>query len=352
MPTFDLTPACYRPSAPPKHDYAIGLIGCGNIARQAHLPAYRKFGYRVVAACDLLEENIDAVQREFGIDSVTTSLDEFLAHPRVQIIDLAVHARQRLPVIERICAAKPKGLLAILSQKPLAMSLAEAEQMVDLAERAGLVFMVNQQARWAPAHRAVKLLLERGAVGHVYCVTHFHRSWQDREGSWFAQLEHANVVDHGIHYLDLIRYFAAADPIRVKTAMTMMPGQSAVTPMVHTTLLDFPPERQVVGISHFNNIVQTPRLHRYSWYVDGTEGSIEASHGEVTLSTRADPLTRQVWTIEGSWFPEAFGGSMGELMSALSEGREPMTSGRDNLRSVAIVDAAVRSAETGAAIAI
>lgn len=352
MSSIDLAPAEYRPAPPDKHDYPIGLLGCGGIARHAHLPAYRQFGYRVVAACDLVEESVHAVQRDYGVDFVTTRVDEFLARGRMQIIDLAVHANQRLALIERICADKPAGLLGILSQKPLAMSVADAERMVELCEQAGILFMVNQQARWAPPHRAMKLLAERGAVGHVYAVTHFHRQWQDAEGSWFTQLEHANIVDHGIHYLDLIRYFAEADPLRVKTAVTMVPGQHAVTPMIHTTLLEFAPERMITGVSHFNNIVQTPRMHGYDWYLDGTEGSIHGSYGEVSLSTRADPLTRRVFTIQGSWFPEAFGGSMGELMLSLTEGREPLTSGRRNLVSVRMVAAAVQSGATGEAVAV
>lgn len=52
--TIDLQPADYLPTAPPRKDYGIGLIGCGRIARSAHLPAYRQCGYNVVAACDLV----------------------------------------------------------------------------------------------------------------------------------------------------------------------------------------------------------------------------------------------------------------------------------------------------------
>jgi predicted dehydrogenase len=347
MTAIDLPPSAYQPAAPDRKDYGIGLIGCGGIARGAHLPAYQKFGYRVVAACDLIEENLRQAQRQFGIPRVTTRIRDLLNDPEVQIVDLAVHGSQRLPIVEQICAARPPHLLGVLSQKPFAMTWADAVRMVQLCRQKALPLMVNQQARWAPAHRALKILIERGIFGHVYCVTHFHRSFQDHPGSWYAALQDFNIVDHGIHYIDLCRYFTGLNPIRVKAAATAQPGQAAVSPMCHTILMEFPPEAQVVAVSHFNNIVRTPPLHRYEWFIDGTEASAMASRSDLVVSFRDHPDHSQTLRIQGSWFPDAFGGSMGELMAALNEGREPQTSGQDNLNSIQIAYAAVESAATG-----
>ena len=176
------------------------------------------------------------------------------------------------------------------------------------------------------------------------------RQSQDVAGSWFTKLENANIVDHGCHYLDLCRHFSGADPIRVKCSVTMVPGQNAVTPMCHTALLDFAPERQITAVSHFNNIVTTPLLYHYDWYFDGTLGSIQMGHGEVVVTFKDNPAAQQVFKIQGTWFPEAFGGSMGELMQAVTEGRPPLTHGRDNLRTIRLATAAVESGETGRAI--
>jgi predicted dehydrogenase len=71
------------------------------------------------------------------------------------------------------------------------------------------------------------------------------------------------------------------------------------------------------------------------------------SHSELVVSFKDDPEHQQTFRIQGSWFPDAFGGSMGELMRALAEGREPQTSGRDNLHSIQIAYAAVESVATG-----
>ena len=350
MKTVELQPSDYLPGPPEKKDYGIGFIGCGGIVLGSHLPAYRNCGYNVVAACDVDKGRLGEAQEQFGIPKVTQRIDDILENEDVQIIDLAVHAKQRLPIIERICEVRPKHLRGVLSQKPFAMERSDAVRMVELCNSAGITLMVNQQARWAPAHRALKVLIEKGVLGHVYSVTHFQRSFQDDPGSWYVALENFNIVDHGIHYIDLCRYFAGQDPIRVKATATMQPGQAAVSPMFHTILMEYPPEAQLMALSYFNNIVRTPALHQYSWFIDGTEGSATASNDELTVALKENPDHSQTFQIEGQWFPDAFGGSMGELMRALNEGREPATTGRDNLSSIAIAYAAVESSETGRAV--
>lgn len=346
MRTVELRPEDYQPKPPAKKDYGIGIIGCGGIMRGAHLPAYRNSGYRVVGCCDMNPEAMRAAKEQFNIPFGTTNVDELLARPDVDLIDLAVHATQRVPLVERIAAAgKP-----ILSQKPFAMNLADARKMVEICEKAGVPLMINQQARWAPAHRAAKVLLDRGALGHVYSVMHLNRSFQDVPGTWYVALENFNIVDHGIHYIDLSRCFTGRTPVRVKATTTRAPGQAAVSPMIYTILCEYEPSAQVMTTLHFNNIAQTRALHRYEWFIDGTEGSLAVGPGELTISFKESPEHRQSFAIRGQWFPDAFGGSMGEMMQALTEKREPQTSGRDNLNSIRIAYAAVESSETGKAV--
>ncbi|MEM7533366.1 MAG: Gfo/Idh/MocA family oxidoreductase [Chloroflexota bacterium] len=357
---FRLTPADYRPHAPAKHDYGIGIVGCGHIAVNAHLPAYQQFGYRVVACCSTRADVVEKTQRAYNIPHGDTDIAVVLDNPEVQIVDLAVHANQRLSLVEKIAAAGKH----ILSQKPLAMNVSDAEQMVEICAQAGVQLMVNQQARWAPAHRAIKVLLERGAIGQLYSVMHMHRGFQDDPGSWFAALENFNIVDHGTHYIDLSRYFTDRNPIRIKATTATVPGQAAVTPMIYTINCEYSPDPAETGETgmnqnaaglmstlHFNNIVRASQTHGYTWYLDGTEGSLVASHNEVILY-RADSDERIVTQIEGSWFPEAFGGSMGEMMLALHDEREPMTSGRDHLYSIKIAYAAVESSNSGRAVTL
>jgi predicted dehydrogenase len=351
MTSLELSPEIYRPKPPPAaitQRYGIGIVGCGSIVRLAHLPAYRSFGYRVIAACDVVAANAEQTAGEFAIPYWTTNLDELLADDAIQIIDLAVHAAHRPPLVAKIAAAGKH----ILSQKPFALTLSEAITMVQTCQDAGVTLMINQQARWAPAHQAIKRLLERGTIGHLYSVLHINRSFQDIPGSWYVAMEHFNILDHGVHYLDLARFFTGQMPLRIKATTTTVPEQRAVTPMIYSIQYEYAPEAQLMATLHFNNIVQGTALQRNEWLLDGTHGSLVASQNELSVALRDQPGEKWSIALQGSWFPEAFGGAMGELMTALAEQRPPQTSGIDNLHSLLIAYAAVASSQTGQVVTI
>ena len=344
----DMQPADYQPVLPSDLGYGIGLVGCGIVVSDSQAPAYKEAGYSVVACCDTVEERAHSAAAIFGSPLVTTDLEELLSNPEVQIVDLAVHHHQRLPLVEQIAAAGKH----ILSQKPLAPSLREAERIVGICRNAGVTLMVNQQARWAPPHRALRLLVERGVLGHVYAFTHLNRAYQDY--GWYAEREDFNIVDHGIHFIDLSRYFTGYTPRRVKAITAMAPGQNAVSPMIYTILFEYEPSCQVMTTLHFNNIVSASALHDQVWFLDGTRGSAmlsdPAGTARLRLSFKDSPEQVQTFEIAGSWEYEGFAGSMGEMLLALEEGREPECSGRDHLESLRMAFAAVESANSGESV--
>jgi predicted dehydrogenase len=347
MTAIELKKTDYYPYPPDKKDYGIGIVGSGGIVRGAHLPAYKKSGYRVLACCDVVEENARLAASEFDIPHYSTRLEDVLNHPEVEIIDLAVHAKVRPEVITQV-AAHPRKPKAILSQKPFALSLQEARQMIAQCEEAGITLMVNQQARWAPGHRALRYVIESGALGHVYSIMHIARSWQDDPNAWYVKMPNFNVVDHGVHFIDLSRYFSDRTPESVHCTTVTVPGQVAVTPMIYTITCHYAPESQLMSTLHFNNIVQVAKkMGRGEWLVDGTYGSAMVVGETLTICLKDDPDNLQTFKLEGSWWTDAFGGSMGELMQSITEDRRPMCHARDNLESITMALAAVRSSETG-----
>lgn len=102
---------------------------------------------------------------------------------------------------------------------------------------------------------------------------------------------------------------------------------------------------------HFNNIVQTtPSTNQYEWRIDGTEGRAMLNGDELTFVGRGEPRHLQCWKIESKWWNDAFSGSMGELMHALSENRPPLCYGRDNRQTIQVALAMIESAESGLAV--
>lgn len=131
----------YQPSFPPDYRPGIGVIGCGNIVRSAHLPAYMKH--------------------------------------HLNIADIATFPQQRIPIMRQALAAGKH----ILAQKPLALDMDQANAIVAEAERSGLKVAVNQNGRWAPPWRIATLLIDDGAIGDVTSITHPTESKAGR-GMW------------------------------------------------------------------------------------------------------------------------------------------------------------------------
>ena len=79
----------YRPSFPEGYSPGVGIIGCGAIVKSAHLRAYAKFGVNVVGVYDVAEEATHGVREQFGVPNVFSSLDELLARPDIEVVDIA-----------------------------------------------------------------------------------------------------------------------------------------------------------------------------------------------------------------------------------------------------------------------
>src|SRR5689334_9623648 len=148
----------YRPHFPAGYRPKIGIVGCGGIVKSAHLKAYNKYGVEVAGVYDVNPSATQGVVDELGVGRVFESLDDLLADPEIEVVDIATHPQQRVELMRRALAAGKH----ILAQKPLALDVASAREVVEEAERRGLTIAVNQNGRWAPAWRVATLLLEQG----------------------------------------------------------------------------------------------------------------------------------------------------------------------------------------------
>ena len=151
----------YRPREPRDFPPRIGLVGCGGISK-THLAAYRAAGYRVVALCDRTRAKAVARRDAFFPDAeVTTDAAELLARDDLSAVDLTPHPADRAPLVE---AALVAGV-SVLSQKPLALDLARARALAELAERCGTTLAVNQNGRFAPHLAWIREAVRAGLVG-------------------------------------------------------------------------------------------------------------------------------------------------------------------------------------------
>jgi predicted dehydrogenase len=344
----------YLPGPPKGVDlnkYGIGIIGCGGIVNIAHLPAYKKAGFKVVACCDVNAEAARSTAEKFDIPFWTTKVEELLERDDVAVIDIALHPPARLEVMKLI-AKSPRP---VLIQKPLHFDLPQAQEISEVAHKAGITLAINQQARWVSGHKAMRHLIDRGVIGDVYSIQHFMRSYQDQPGTWYQAVKHFNILDHGIHYLDLSRYFAASPAAgssewtRLHCTTAMLPDQNGIDPMIYSANVEFGDvggRASLMASLQFNNIVRAAKGHKFTWWIDGTEGSIWQD-GDICIARADDPHTVIRIETEGNWFPDAFQGPMSDLIAAIDEGRKPEVTPQDNFSTVAMTSAMVKSSQEG-----
>jgi predicted dehydrogenase len=326
----------------------VAVLGAGAIARSAHLPAYEKYGVGVVGAWSRSPEARDELRGL--VPRVYDDPHDLLADPEVRVVDVATPTSVRVDWIEAAVRAGKH----VLAQKPLTGTqggLLRLEQVLDLADEAGVLVAANQNGRWAPPWRATTELLRRGAVGEVVGVTHLHdKPLPPLVGTPFDELEHMLLADYLNHWVDITHSWL--EPARVTVVQASdarVPGQpqesrnpwSATVTMATDT--GATAALRVVG----DAVATTPSC---PFWVHGTHGTLRGSVllGSDRLTLDRDGTTSEL-PLEGAWFVDGFAATMGELMCALAEGRQPENSARHALTTVRIVLAAVESAAAGGA---
>lgn len=338
-------PVDYKPRFPTDYKPGIGIIGCGGIVKGAHLPAYNKYGLRVVGVYDPKPGTTDGVQERFGVEQVFGSVEELLAHPAIEVVDIATHPDQRVPLIRQALAAGKH----VLAQKPLALDVSAAREVVEEAESLGLKLAVNQNGRWAPAWRVATLLVQQGAVGDVLAVTHLY----DMKFGWipgtvFDELKHFAIYDYSVHWIDITRCWLEKKTItsvRARDYRTPNEPETGKTPW--GMWVEFACADGTNGFIRGVGGVETAQPGHPFW-IHGSEGSIRGSAlGNDFVELERDGVVHR-YQLEGGWFPDGFGGTMGELLCAIAEDRQPFNSARHNLLSLQLTLEACRSADLDA----
>lgn len=332
----------YRPPVPKRYRPAIGLIGCGGITEQ-HLKAYQKCGYKVAAFCDIDVERAKARRDAFFPEALATADHrDLLDDPGIEVLDIATHPAVRVGLIEDALKAGKH----VLSQKPFVLDLADGERLADLAEANGLKLAVNQNGRWAPHFSYIREAVRAGLIGELTCIdcaVHWDHNWT--AGTPFDRIPHLILYDFSIHWFDFVQtLFGDTRADRVYASVAHSRGQCATPPLLAQVVIDYPGAQVVLVFN--GNCLQGSSDRSVVCGSGGTlisdgPGLMDQAVTLITEEGRASPA------LEGHWFPEGMAGTMGELLCAIEEDREPAHSARNNLKSLELCFAAIASADGG-----
>jgi predicted dehydrogenase len=346
----------FLPRLPRRKDFAIGCVGAGFIMRDCHLVAYRQAGFNPVAIASRNPDNAQAVAQARGIPRCYQTVPDLLADRSIEVLDIAVPPDVQ-PAVIRAAIDQADHIRGILAQKPLAMSYREAWECVEICARAGVVLAINQNMRYDQSVRALKDLLRRGWLGEPVLGTIEMRAiphWMP----WSEQLHSLSTFVMSIHHLDTFRHwFGTPDRVLASTRTdprTRFPHKDGI----NLYILEW---ENGCRASSWDDVWAGPAREGSEsdiyirWRVEGTDGLARGTIGwpsypartpsTLDFSTKRQPgyWFQPRW--KEVWFPDAFVGTMAQLLCALEDGTEPEISGRDNLETIALCDAVYTAAQ-------
>lgn len=337
---------------PKNKDYRIGLLGSGFIVTDCHLPAYRKAGFNPVAIASRKRATAAATAERHQIAKVHETMEDLVHDESIKVYDVATPPHTQLEWIRKIC--QRKTALGILAQKPLGANYAEAVEAVRLCREAGITLAVNQNMRYDPAVRGAWNWMQQGGMGDPVFATIIMRGiphWMP----WQAEQGWVTLRIMSIHHMDAFRYWFG-DPKSIYASVrtdprTQFPHEDGIC----SYILEYENGIRCVGVDDtWTGPAKEgcPKDIGIEFRLEGLKGLAIGDIGwcqdpyttpsTLKVASIGDTdFTRSNWS--QSWFPDAFIGTMAQLLIALENNETPVISGEDNLKTMALVEAAYLS---------
>lgn len=305
----------------------IIIIGAGGIVQHAHLPAYSKYGLPVKGIYDQDAAKAEKLADIFRIPALYKNLDEtILAVTPLTIVDIALPASAFLGVLEQL----PDGSTVLL-QKPMGENLEQATAILNCCRRKQLNAAVNFQLRYAPYILEAKKILSTGKLGTITEVDiniNVLTPWE--LWHFLYDLPRMDILYHSIHYVDLVRHLFG-QPAALIARTHKHPGMPRLASVKSLIQLDYGPELRANILTNHSH--KFGSRHQHAWIrIEGTEGALFIQPGllldypnggsdkcEYIITDAAGNGEWQEIPLNGSWFPDAFAGSMQELIRTLTE---------------------------------
>lgn len=244
--------------------------------------------------------------------------------------------------------------LAVMVEKPLASSVQEAKRVLERAEAVGKPIMVAENYRYWPAERTVRELVREGRIGRVDSATLVDRRHQPShtEGPWLASIEYPQLQEVAVHHFDSLRSFFGLRPTSIAARAWNAPWSDYRHGASTEALIDFEGvQAQYLG-------TMTSHRYAFSLWIEGEGGAIWTNRKYVFWRAAGSRFFRPVRNVKvprGDEAPYPRGGTtslLNALRDAVREGKEPETSGRDNIWNVAMIEAGKRSDREGRTVRI
>jgi len=327
----------------------IGLIGCGRTVRIAHAPALQALGdfYQVAAIADRSPEALEATGLLLGLPPEHRYADyrEMLTEEELNVVDISLpHAYHHEAAMAGLMAG-----LHLITERPLALSLPDAEELLRIAEMRGrLISALHFYLYYPPFQQAIRAVRD-GAIGDPFFIRcegvtggfgagteSFHPQWHENPeiaggGVWLDSGYHAGYLSAALMGSPVASVAARAD--NYTTGLAVEDTVAAI--LMHANN----------GISSVQAAWSIPAGGRRVFEIYGTEGAIALDHEEYPLGIFSNSTRAWEHPKVSGGHAESFIGIFTAIAECLRFGAPPPVSHRDALHALRIVIAGYRANE-------
>ncbi|HOK03650.1 MAG TPA: Gfo/Idh/MocA family oxidoreductase [Victivallales bacterium] len=334
--------------------FKVVLCGCGGIS-SAWLESAKKIDeIQIEALVDINKSRAEQVREKFNLPSEVS--DDFTSTIKKMKPDIVFDCTVPSAHPEITITALKNGC-HVLGEKPMAENMKSARKMLETADKAGKIYAVIQNRRYMNNIFAYRKSIHSGKIGELttlnadfYIGAHF--------GGFRDEMLHVLLIDMAIHSFDQARYISNADPISVychewnPKGSWYKHGASAIAifEMTNGVVFSYRGSWCAEGMN---------TSWECSWRAIGTKGSIlwdgaDKINGQVVINNEGFVREKEDFsiTVENELPYHHHEGVIREFIESIKTGKRPMTDCHDNIKSLSMVHAAVKSAVTGKKVKI
>ena len=318
------------------------LTGLGNQGL-SWLGDLRKYeGVEMVAFVEPFEANVTRAVEENGIarETIFNTLEEAIAYAKADfVLDVtppSVHHK-----IAQIAFANG---LHVLGEKPLSDDFETAKSVVAAGEAVGVKHMITQNYRFGAQPRTTRRVIEEGLIGTPgQCDIRFYMPWADFPGSHYVTQPFMLINDMMVHHFDMLRYVLGKNPESVQAITWNQPWGWHAGDAAHAIVFRYADGLVATHVS-VACAVGSQTSWNGDWRIEGDKGSIDWDKNGTTYSHlhRTEEKIDHQKIDDDNVLPQRVA-MLDEFFASIRENREPECSARDNLKSLAMVFAAIQS---------
>ncbi len=207
----------------PEKTIGIGIVGAG-FARTTQIPGFKNCkGARIVSIASGHRENAEKVAAEFGIEHVANDWQELVQRDDVDLVSVVTPPATHLEITLAALAQRT----AVLCEKPMAMTAAEAKQMTEHAEQANVLALIDHELRFLSNRHTMRAMVHSGAIGKIrhcnYIFRSDYRAVLDRPWDWWSdeKMGGGTLGAIGSHAVDSFRWLLDTEVSEVSALLSI-----------------------------------------------------------------------------------------------------------------------------------